>query len=173
MNIIIEQSKTIPVRYQHFNALTWLIKAAAGDVMRHNISQIIHVNQGICYCTDGQRLHVYSQDSEELPTNDYLQDGNYRIKSATKKLIILETVDPDEFEYPAVDRILAYQPKVTKHYRTMAHFTNFVFTIFHDWDTMINIDYLRDAFMEEDIKIECTVSKIGPIVFGIMPIIRH
>jgi hypothetical protein len=147
--MIIEYWKALPIAANHFNSLLWLVKAASKDETRVNIYQTIHVEQGICYCTDGHRLHLYSQDDECLPADFTIADGNYLIKSVTKKNIVLVEKDPDDL-FPDVNRLLNYVPNMTLKGESYGDFSSFTFDIFSKLKTLINIDYLRDAFMPDE-----------------------
>ena len=147
--MIIEYWKVMPVVANHFNSLLWLVKAASKDELRVNIYQTIHVEQGICYCTDGHRMHVYSQDEECLPADFYIVDGNHLIKSATKKNIVLVEKDLEDL-FPDVNRILDYIPDRTLNGQFYGDFSSFTFDIFSKLKTLVNIDYLRDAYMPDE-----------------------
>jgi hypothetical protein len=147
--MIIEYWKFMPITANHFNSLLWLVKAASKDETRVNIYQTIHVEQGICYCTDGHRMHVYSQDEDSLPADFHIPDGNYLIKSITKKNIVLVEKDPDDL-YPDVNRLLDYVPDRTLNGKIYCDFSLFTFDIFSKLNTLVNIDYLRDAYMPDE-----------------------
>ena len=92
---------------------------------------------------------MYSQDDECLPADFSIPDGNYLIKSVTKKNIILVEKDPDDL-FPDVNRLLDYIPDRRLNGEIYSDFSSFTFDIFSKLKTLINIDYLRDAFMPDE-----------------------
>jgi hypothetical protein len=147
--MIIEGWKTSPVTTTHLSNLLWLAKVASKDDSKPNIYQTIHVEQGICYCTDGHRMHVYNQDGEYLPADFFVADGNYLIRSATRKNIILVEKDTD-VPYPDVNQLLNYTPDRTLTGMLYSDFSLFTFDIFSKLKTLISIDYLHDAYMPDE-----------------------
>ena len=94
-------------------------------------------------------MHVYSQDEECLPADFYIADGNYLIKSVTKKNIVLVEKDLEDL-FPDVNRILDYVPDRTLNGQFYGDFSSFTFDIFSKLKTLVNIDYLRDAYMPDE-----------------------
>jgi hypothetical protein len=81
---------------EDFNRLSWVVKA------RSNYESRLHINGvnfscGVAIATDRHRLHMACIERE-------IPDGNYIVKSATGKLIVLET-DTADFAYPDVERL--------------------------------------------------------------------
>jgi len=174
--IIIKTSKSNHAMMYHFNALAWMIKAASTDATRENLYQTISVQDGICYATDGHRLHIYSQD-EELPVDAYLMDGLYEIKAVSKKQIILIEKDTDA-DFPDVTPLLSYRhlngiPPLTWDARDDKD-QNYGFFLHHLLGRVrwaFNERYLREAYMSEETMyfeqgLRSAYYGTRPIIFG-------
>jgi len=136
--IIIEKSGKSD---QDFENIAWVLNARSDDKTRPNLMDV-YSDKGLIVCTDGARLHTYTP-TREIP------DGLYTIKTATKKLIVLE-IDNDNI-YPDYER--AFPRCEFKHTMYCNGNKNpFIHTIYHDFaddECSFNLDFLVDVYMHD------------------------
>ena len=163
--MIIPFNKSYPVTRDHFNSLIWLFKASAPEKDdRRQLARSFKVEDGICYATDGHRLHVYNQNTtDELPAAQHIPDGVYKIVSATKSQIIISAKD-DTF-FPDHNCVLRYRPVkcfdgsaiYSSDARYGGGFSSFLRVVYQLGAYMI--DYLTDAFIPDQ---QVWFEKSGP-----------
>lgn len=168
---IIETSKHIPVIYNHFNRLQYVIRATSKDETRRNL-KCVHIQDGIYYGTDGHRLHVYSPDCDNLPVDYIIPDGNYDVLTNNKKQIIFRLADVD---FPDIDRILSYRrhngidPFMASNDPKNHNFYLFTYYVITQTEQAFNLDYLRDAIFTGELIFDRTTKEKGgmsPLVIG-------
>ena len=167
--IIITPNKMVPHLMEHFEALIWLCKATSEDSKRPTISKTIMVKDGICYATDGHRLHVYRQCTDSLPNDVILADGRYLIAHAGSKQLIFSVRD-DNSDFPDVWKILSYRPSngippfVSISERT--DYSRFLYHVYRH-TALFDESMLRDAYRPGRIEFERTGrDPLSGLVFG-------
>lgn len=166
--IMIPKTNTYPVLIEHFESLLWLIKAVSKDEVFTGMYKTIMVKDGICYATDGHRMHVYEQ-SDNLSLDYYLQDGRYKIESVNKKQIIF-SVREDDDDFPDVERVLSYRAHKGIHsFAADDSSNNYSWFLYHVYRnaTLFYEPYLKDAFMYGNLDFERTgYNQTSGLVFG-------
>lgn len=123
---------------QDFQRISWVIAARSTDETRQNINGVAF-SYGVAMATDGHRLHIACIDTE-------IPDGNYVIKSATKKIIVLESQD---YVFPDVERVWRKrQGKYIKTVTTNGDPSRFIYETYNSGD-LYNIKYLNDVYMPD------------------------
>jgi DNA polymerase III sliding clamp (beta) subunit (PCNA family) len=126
-----------------FDRIKWALRAVSTDDARPEICGI-NVSYGVICATNGHRMHLATTDRE-------IPDGTYTVKSATKKLIVLEK---NEYQYPDYERCI---PKVHSEYRKDVYtngnrenydMSTFLATVYMSGQ-LFNVDYLTDAYMDD------------------------
>lgn len=150
LETILIKSYKNPQACRHFDALKWLIAAAANkDVKRANISDAFAIIDGMYFATDGHRMHIYQPDSDELPLDYRLADGEYDVKQATKSQILLQKRDINMFpdvwrplQYRPFNGLPDYMPSQLESY-ALSTFLRYVYQHIG----LFNVKFLSDAFM--------------------------
>lgn len=176
---VIENRKSIGPIGNHFSSLSWLIRAKSKEDLRLALT-MIHVKDGIYFATDMHRLHVYCPNTEELPVNYILPDGNYEVITNNKNQIIFRAVPEGVCTYPDIWKILSYRPQngikpIKIHFgykrdkdKEIVQLTKLAKHIYSNSDKTFRLDYLKDAIFEGTIRFEKDAQggEFRPIVFG-------
>ena len=158
MTIVIEKkSGKYAEGNEDFNRLSWVIKARSNDESRLKINGV-NFSCGVATATDGHRLHMACIERE-------IPDGNYIVKSATGKLIVLET-DTADFAYPDVERVWRKrQGEYVKTVTTNSDPSRFIYEVYNSGD-LYNIKYLNDVYMPDtEMVIDIEPNHKRPAVF--------
>jgi hypothetical protein len=179
-------SGNVPAWQEYFDALEWTLRARSKDGTRQNL-RMLNSKDGFLACTDGNRLHVYQPDYDDLPLDCVIPDGNYEVTTATKKQIIL-TSDGSGRDFPDYWKILDYKAHnvispIDVYYGSEKQYCDIFFTrlVYHintQSKKMINLDFVKDAMVEGQLNFQTDGRDLGPLFFGngsrlavLMPII--
>lgn len=136
-NLVIEKRSK---KDTDFDNILWTIKVRSNDDTIHALTGI-KIDGGLLVCTNGYRLHCY------MPERN-IQDGFYHVKSATKKMIILEK--EEGVIYPDYERVFPrpdFQKSIDCNDKSL--FVHTIYQNFTDETCSFNLDYLTDSYMED------------------------
>ena len=174
--IIIEKDKfkNVLAWQEYFDALEWTLRARSKDGTRQNL-RMLNSKDGFLACTDGNRIHVYQPDYDDLPLDCVIPDGNYEVTTATKKQIIL-TSDGSGRDFPDYWKILDYKAHnvispIDVYYGSKKQYCDIFFTrlVYHintQSKKMINLDFVKDAMVEGQLNFQTDGRDLGPLFFG-------
>jgi hypothetical protein len=142
-----------------FDNIMWTLKARSNDKTRTSISGVF-VDGGMMVCTDGHRLHC-------CLTNRELKNGNYDVKSATKKQIILTEND---YQFPDYQRVFPKNTSFSQPFHCNGKKFRFLHEVYKNYtadNESFDDDFLNDSYMENS---EVMISKEMNRVFSPMVI---
>jgi hypothetical protein len=123
-----------------FDNITWVLKARSKDKHKVNLAGVF-IDGGLLVCTDGHRLHCYMTTRE-------LASGNYDVKSATKKQIILQKND---YQFPQYEKVFPKNMAFCQPFYCNGQKFRFLHVVYKNYtidNETFNDDFLNDVYME-------------------------